>query len=68
MPSFTLEEAIAAVQRGEVIVVVDDESRENEGDLILAAEKVRGRKRERKEREREREFVCVKRPCAHILS
>ena len=33
----TVEAAIAAVQRGEVIVVVDDEGRENEGDLILAA-------------------------------
>ena len=32
-------EAIAAVQRGEIVVVVDDEDRENEGDLIMAAEK-----------------------------
>ncbi len=32
------EEAIAAVKRGEMIVVVDDENRENEGDLIIAAE------------------------------
>jgi 3,4-dihydroxy 2-butanone 4-phosphate synthase/GTP cyclohydrolase II len=31
-------EAIAAVGRGEVVVVVDDEDRENEGDLIMAAE------------------------------
>ncbi len=34
----TIEEAVAAVGRGEVIVVVDDEDRENEGDLIMAAE------------------------------
>jgi len=32
------EEAIAAIARGELIVVVDDEDRENEGDLIVAAE------------------------------
>ncbi len=36
----TIEEAIAATARGEFVVVVDDESRENEGDLIMAAEKV----------------------------
>ncbi len=33
-----VEEAVAAVGRGEVVVVVDDEDRENEGDLIMAAE------------------------------
>jgi 3,4-dihydroxy 2-butanone 4-phosphate synthase/GTP cyclohydrolase II len=36
----TIEEAIAAVHRGEFVVVVDDADRENEGDLILAAEMV----------------------------
>lgn len=35
----SVEAAISAVKRGEVVVVVDDEDRENEGDLILAAEK-----------------------------
>ena len=35
----SVEKAIAAVARGELIVVVDDESRENEGDFIMAAEK-----------------------------
>lgn len=34
----SVEEAIAAVARGELIVVVDDESRENEGDFIMAAD------------------------------
>ena len=34
----TVPEAIAAIARGEAIVVVDDEDRENEGDLIIAAE------------------------------
>jgi 3,4-dihydroxy 2-butanone 4-phosphate synthase/GTP cyclohydrolase II len=33
------EEAIEAIRRGEMIVVVDDENRENEGDLIIAAGK-----------------------------
>jgi hypothetical protein len=35
----SVEDAIGAVRRGELIVVVDDESRENEGDFIMAAEK-----------------------------
>lgn len=33
------EDAIEAIRRGEMVVVVDDENRENEGDLIIAAEK-----------------------------
>jgi len=35
-----IEEAIDAVARGEMVVVVDDADRENEGDLIMAAEMV----------------------------
>ena len=35
-----IEAAIDAVRRGEIVVVVDDEDRENEGDLIMAAEMV----------------------------
>jgi 3,4-dihydroxy 2-butanone 4-phosphate synthase/GTP cyclohydrolase II len=35
-----VERAIDAVRRGELVVVVDDEDRENEGDLIIAAEKM----------------------------
>jgi 3,4-dihydroxy 2-butanone 4-phosphate synthase/GTP cyclohydrolase II len=35
-----IEDAVAAIARGEIIVVVDDEDRENEGDLIMAAEHV----------------------------
>lgn len=35
----SVEDAIAAVARGEAVVVVDDENRENEGDLIFAAER-----------------------------
>jgi len=37
-PFAAIEDAVAAVARGEVVVVVDDEQRENEGDLIMAAE------------------------------
>ncbi|URR36590.1 bifunctional 3,4-dihydroxy-2-butanone-4-phosphate synthase/GTP cyclohydrolase II [Thermosynechococcus sp. HN-54] len=36
----SIESALDALRRGEVIVVVDDENRENEGDLIGAAERV----------------------------
>ncbi|WP_321343851.1 bifunctional 3,4-dihydroxy-2-butanone-4-phosphate synthase/GTP cyclohydrolase II [uncultured Draconibacterium sp.] len=34
----TIPEAIAAIQKGEMVIVVDDEDRENEGDLIVASE------------------------------
>jgi 3,4-dihydroxy 2-butanone 4-phosphate synthase / GTP cyclohydrolase II len=34
----SIEDAVAAIGRGEIVVVVDDEDRENEGDLIMAAE------------------------------
>ena len=36
----TIEEAIEDIRAGKVIIVVDDEDRENEGDFIAAAEKV----------------------------
>jgi 3,4-dihydroxy 2-butanone 4-phosphate synthase/GTP cyclohydrolase II len=36
----TIEEAIEDLKKGKVIIVVDDEDRENEGDFICAAEKV----------------------------
>jgi 3,4-dihydroxy 2-butanone 4-phosphate synthase/GTP cyclohydrolase II len=39
-PFATVEEALAAIRAGKMIVVVDDEDRENEGDLTMAAEKV----------------------------
>jgi 3,4-dihydroxy 2-butanone 4-phosphate synthase/GTP cyclohydrolase II len=35
-----IDQAVDAVRRGEMIIVVDDEDRENEGDLTIAAEKV----------------------------
>ena len=35
-----IEDAIEAIKNGEVIIVVDDEDRENEGDFICAADKV----------------------------
>lgn len=36
----TIPEAVEAIKNGELIIVVDDEDRENEGDFIAAAEKV----------------------------
>jgi 3,4-dihydroxy 2-butanone 4-phosphate synthase/GTP cyclohydrolase II len=36
----SVEEAIEAIQRGELVIVADDEDRENEGDLVCAAEKI----------------------------
>src|SRR6186713_1142237 len=39
-PFAPIEEAVAAIRAGEMIIVVDDEDRENEGDLVIAAEKV----------------------------
>src|SRR5918911_4048684 len=38
MPFAPVEDVIAAFGRGEIVVVVDDAHRENEGDLIMAAE------------------------------
>ena len=36
----SIEEGIKAIKNGEVIIVVDDANRENEGDFIAAAEKI----------------------------
>lgn len=36
----TIEEAIEDIKEGKIVVVIDDEDRENEGDLLMAAEKV----------------------------
>ncbi len=36
----TVEEALAELRAGRMIVLVDDEYRENEGDLVMAAEKI----------------------------
>lgn len=38
MPLSPVEDAIRAIAQGKMVVVVDDEDRENEGDLIMAAE------------------------------
>lgn len=40
MPLATIEEAAAEIRNGKMIIIVDDEDRENEGDLVCAAEKV----------------------------
>jgi 3,4-dihydroxy 2-butanone 4-phosphate synthase/GTP cyclohydrolase II len=40
MPFATIEEAAELYRRGEFVIIVDDEDRENEGDLCIAAEKI----------------------------
>jgi len=40
MPFVSVQEAIDEIRAGRIVVVVDDEDRENEGDLTIAAEKV----------------------------
>ena len=35
-----IEDAIAEIQAGRMVIVVDDEDRENEGDIVVAAEKL----------------------------
>jgi 3,4-dihydroxy 2-butanone 4-phosphate synthase/GTP cyclohydrolase II len=37
MPLTTIDEALRRIRRGEMVLVVDDEDRENEGDLTMAA-------------------------------
>ena len=38
----TIPEAIEDIKNGKMIIVVDDEDRENEGDFIVSGEKVTG--------------------------
>ena len=38
MPFSTIEEAVQAIADKKIVIVVDDEDRENEGDLVMAAE------------------------------
>ena len=40
MPVSTVDEALSDIREGKVIILVDDEDRENEGDFMVAAEKV----------------------------
>ena len=40
MPKCTIEEAIEEIRQGRMVILVDDEDRENEGDLTIAAEKI----------------------------
>ena len=38
--SKTVAKAVEAIREGKMVIVVDDERRENEGDLVIAAEKI----------------------------
>ena len=40
MPLITIEQAIEDIRDGKMVILVDDEDRENEGDLTMAAEKI----------------------------
>ena len=40
MPFASIEDAVADAREGRMIIIVDDEDRENEGDLVCAAEKI----------------------------
>lgn len=40
MPLSKIEEAVEDIKNGKIVIIVDDEDRENEGDLVCAAEKV----------------------------
>ncbi len=40
MPIISIAEAVADIRNGKMVILVDDEDRENEGDLTIAAEKV----------------------------
>ncbi|MFZ5994716.1 MAG: bifunctional 3,4-dihydroxy-2-butanone-4-phosphate synthase/GTP cyclohydrolase II [Thermodesulfobacteriota bacterium] len=40
MPVTTIEEALKDIKAGKMVILVDDEDRENEGDLTMAAEKI----------------------------
>src|SRR5713101_7842886 len=40
VPFISIEEALEEIRRGRMIILMDDEQRENEGDLCIAAEKV----------------------------
>ncbi|HKL00441.1 MAG TPA: 3,4-dihydroxy-2-butanone-4-phosphate synthase, partial [Desulfotignum sp.] len=40
MPHLRIEQAIEHIRNGQMVILVDDEDRENEGDLTMAAEAV----------------------------
>lgn len=40
MPFSPIEDAIEDIRQGKIVIVIDDEARENEGDFVMAAEKV----------------------------
>ena len=40
----TIESAIKSIKKGEIIIVVDDHDRENEGDFVAAAEMITSEK------------------------
>ena len=51
----SIPDAVEAIRNGQVVIVVDDEDRENEGDLCMAAEKVTA------------EAICPRIACSEIF-
>lgn len=41
MPLNSINEIITDIRQGKMVIIMDDEDRENEGDIIMAASKVR---------------------------
>ena len=39
MPKITIDQAIEDIRNGNMVILVDDEDRENEGDLTMAGER-----------------------------
>src|SRR3990167_4793492 len=40
MPLHTIDELVEDIRQGKMVILMDDEDRENEGDLVIAAEKI----------------------------
>ena len=40
MPTSLIEDAVEDIKAGKMVIIVDDEDRENEGDLAMAADKI----------------------------
>ena len=55
----TIEEGIEEIRQGRILVVVDDEDRENEGDLVMAAERRHAGGRQLHGQARSRADLCA---------
>lgn len=58
----SIEDAVKDFKEGKFVIVVDDEDRENEGDLIIAAEKIDAEKSKLHAETRKRCTLCPYHP------